>query len=156
MSIDASGMSDMLSSTTWLRQLASAASAEPSEDLKRYFRACDTDKTAEVIKRVNTLSQVVLPCPAKHEDGDVSVDQSMDPETVAQRREEAVKVYYRVLESVLLGEERRTGSCNMTSLISSNSFHTCLIACSFEVQHPPPPPPLSCHETSFPKSSPRL
>jgi len=141
LSIDGSaGMSETLSSSTWLRQLASTTLAEPSEDLKRYMRSCDTDKTEEVVSRVKELAQVVFPCPVKAEGQEASGSgggtegtESMDPETLLQRREEAVKVYYRVLEAVLLGEERRTGSCNMTTLLSSNSFHCCLLACSFEV-----------------------
>lgn len=46
---------------------------------------------------------------------------------------QGVKVYYRVLESMLKAEQDRTGRSNFASLLASVSFHKCLAACSFEV-----------------------
>ena len=45
---------------------------------------------------------------------------------------QGIKLYYRVLESMLKVEEQRTGTTNFTSLLGRNSFHKCLLACAFE------------------------
>lgn len=45
---------------------------------------------------------------------------------------QGIKLYYRVLESMLKVEEQRTGISNFTSLLGRNSFHKCLLACAFE------------------------
>lgn len=114
------GMTGALSSTAWLRELSSAVSVEPSKSLLRILRSCCPDKVDETVARVKELSEAVFP---DEDDGGI----------MSQRREEAVKVYYRVLEAVLLGEERRTGVANITGLLNSNSFHRCLLACAAEV-----------------------
>lgn len=44
-----------------------------------------------------------------------------------------MKVYYEVLEALLVREEKRTQQSNFTSLLTSNSFHQCLLACSAEI-----------------------
>lgn len=46
---------------------------------------------------------------------------------------QGVKLFYRVLESMLKAEQDRTGRCSFGSLLSSASFHKCLAACCFEV-----------------------
>ena len=46
---------------------------------------------------------------------------------------QGVKLFYRVLESMLKAEQDRTGRSNFGSLLSSASFHKCLAACCFEV-----------------------
>ena len=45
---------------------------------------------------------------------------------------QGIKLYYRVLESMLKVEEQRTGITNFTSLLGRSSFHKCLLACAFE------------------------
>lgn len=46
---------------------------------------------------------------------------------------QGVKLYYAVLEAMLIAEEGRTQQSNFTSLLSSNSFHKCLAGCAFEL-----------------------
>ena len=46
---------------------------------------------------------------------------------------QGVKLFYRVLESMLKAEQDRTGRSSFGSLLSSASFHKCLAACCFEV-----------------------
>ena len=46
---------------------------------------------------------------------------------------QAVKVYYKVLEALLVAEEMRTQQHDFTSLLTSSSFHQCLLACSAEI-----------------------
>ncbi len=48
-------------------------------------------------------------------------------------RAQGVKLYYRVLESMLRAEQDRTGRANFGALLGSASFHKCLAACAFEV-----------------------
>lgn len=46
---------------------------------------------------------------------------------------QGTKLYYRVLESMLKMEESRTGKRNFTALLTNDTFHTCLLACAFEM-----------------------
>ena len=46
---------------------------------------------------------------------------------------QGIKLYYKVLENMLKAEEMRTGKRNFTRLLSSDNFHKCLLACSFEM-----------------------
>ncbi len=45
---------------------------------------------------------------------------------------QGIKLYYHVLEAMLKGEEAQ-GRKSFTSLLESDSFHMCLIACAFEM-----------------------
>ena len=46
---------------------------------------------------------------------------------------QGVKLFYRVLQSMLKAEHDRTGRSDFGTLLSSASFHKCLAACCFEV-----------------------
>ena len=46
---------------------------------------------------------------------------------------QGVKLYYGVLEAMLVAEESRTQRSNFTSLLTSNYFHKCLAACAFQL-----------------------
>jgi retinoblastoma-like protein 1 len=49
-----------------------------------------------------------------------------------EREQEASKIYYRVLENIL-GAEEHHSSQGVELLLSSNTFHNCLLACASEV-----------------------
>jgi hypothetical protein len=59
--------------------------------------------------------------------------QLLTPAHAVERRDEAVKLYYRVLEAMLRGEAVASGTANFTPLLSSATFHTCLLSCAFEM-----------------------
>lgn len=42
-------------------------------------------------------------------------------------------MYYRVLEALLLAEEKRTGRSDLSAVLSNEPFHKALIALSFEI-----------------------
>ena len=46
---------------------------------------------------------------------------------------QGIKLYYRVLENMLRAEESRTGKKNFTFLLKNETFHKCLLACTFEM-----------------------
>lgn len=46
---------------------------------------------------------------------------------------QGLKLYFRVLEAMVRSESERKGRLSLTDLLTSRSFHTCLLACSFEV-----------------------
>ena len=113
-SSDGVSFSDAISCTSWLRDIAGSAEAAPTEGLLRFFRTCGgSDKTEEVKSRARLVEQVFPGSP--------------------ERQQDALKVYYRVLENVLEAEERRSSSQGVEGLLSSNSFHTCMLACASEV-----------------------
>ena len=42
-------------------------------------------------------------------------------------------MYFRVLENMLKAEEGRTGKKSFKVLLKNETFHKCLLACSFEM-----------------------
>ncbi len=50
-----------------------------------------------------------------------------------QRRLEALKLYYRVIGAMCRSEAQRLQNSNLTSLLSNERFHRCMIACSAEL-----------------------
>lgn len=53
-------------------------------------------------------------------------------------RVQGIKLYYRVLEAMLRAEDQRapdevSRAAAISSLLISNSFHKCLLACAFEL-----------------------
>lgn len=46
---------------------------------------------------------------------------------------QGIKLYYRVLENMLKAEEARSGKKDFTALLNNETFHKCLLACSFEM-----------------------
>jgi retinoblastoma-like protein 1 len=57
----------------------------------------------------------------------------MDNIWAEQRRLEALKLYYRVLESMCTAEAQILHATNLTSLLTNERFHRCMLACSAEL-----------------------
>ncbi|XP_061463572.1 retinoblastoma-associated protein isoform X2 [Rhineura floridana] len=51
----------------------------------------------------------------------------------SQRYRLGVRLYYRVMESILMSEEKRLSIHNFSKLLNTNIFHTSLLACALEV-----------------------
>ncbi|KAK9815768.1 hypothetical protein WJX72_009183 [[Myrmecia] bisecta] len=119
-----------MEATAWLRDMAANTPEQPSADLRQYFEVCDPDMGADVAARTAALADAVFPSsPPSAAPSYFMLHDSMYTE----RKQEGVMLYYRVLEAMLKAEEGRTGKTNFTTLLTSNSFHKCLLACAFEL-----------------------
>ncbi|KAI8547584.1 hypothetical protein RHMOL_Rhmol07G0207500 [Rhododendron molle] len=57
----------------------------------------------------------------------------MDSIWTKQRRLEALKLYYRVLQAMCTVEAQILQASNLTSLLTNERFHRCMLACSAEL-----------------------
>ncbi|KAM4620880.1 retinoblastoma-associated protein [Polymixia lowei] len=99
---------------------------QPSANLAMYFKNCTVDPTEEVLKRVETLGQAF----------GQRFGQAVGPRFVVlgkQRFTLGVRLYYRVMESMLKSEEKRLSVQNFSKLLNDSTFHTSLLACALEV-----------------------
>lgn len=123
-------ISETMSSVVWLKSVTAGVPAEPSAALQQHFAACGGDIGAVIVKRLNDMAHAVMPDPSS-KPGPM---QLLTPaHTGVERREEAVKLYYRVLESMLRMEQAASGARDFSALLRSSTFHACLLACSFEM-----------------------
>lgn len=136
-------------SLEWVKQLDSLPDA-PSAGLLEYFNAAslpgDQPTLAEIVsERVNTLAANVrystYPKLAKQLLPDMGVlntihgfsSSSSTDDTLSRTRRVAVGLFYAALEAILDRETSRLRSRKHRGLLSSEMFHRCLLACSFEV-----------------------
>ncbi|XP_024397296.1 retinoblastoma-related protein-like isoform X2 [Physcomitrium patens] len=119
-----------MTTAKWLRTVITPLAAEPSVELQLFFRSCDRDISADVKNRAHVLLDLIFS--AERGGGWQGVAGLMDvwPE---QRKLEAIKLYYKVLGAMCRSEEQRLHTHNLTSLLSNERFHRCMIACSAEL-----------------------
>ncbi|XP_019187612.1 PREDICTED: retinoblastoma-related protein-like [Ipomoea nil] len=140
-----------MSTATWLRTVIDPLPSKPSPELERFLSSCDRDVTADVIRRAQIILEAIFPSPsgpgstpaeecaaagAEAEAGSsVSLQSSnlMDNKWVEQRRSEAMKLYYRVLQAMCVAESQILRGNNLTSLLTNERFHRCMLACSAEL-----------------------
>ncbi|KAL4580604.1 hypothetical protein LXL04_016804 [Taraxacum kok-saghyz] len=58
---------------------------------------------------------------------------SIDNIRAEQRRLEALKLYYRVLQAMCIAESQIQHPNNLTYLLTNERFHQCMLACSAEL-----------------------
>ncbi|XP_015570805.2 retinoblastoma-related protein-like [Ricinus communis] len=117
----------------WLETVISPLPSKPSAELERMLGIHD-DKSIldEVMTRANVVLSALFPKRQTVSSlQDVNLMESMWSE---QRRSEALKLYYRVLESVCQSEAGKSNtSDHLSGLLSNERFHRCLLACSAEL-----------------------
>nr|GMD72812.1 retinoblastoma-related protein 1 isoform X1 [Ipomoea batatas] len=132
----ATPVSTAMSTAKWLRTVISPLPAKPSVELEKFFSLCDRDITADVIRRAQIILETVFPCsgPAEHcLAGSLQSTNLMDNTWAEQRRSEALKLYYRVLQAMCIAESEILHAKNLTSLLTNERFHRCMLACSAEL-----------------------
>uniref|UniRef100_A0A8D0CDR9 Retinoblastoma-associated protein n=1 Tax=Scleropages formosus TaxID=113540 RepID=A0A8D0CDR9_SCLFO len=109
-----------------LKVILSSASGQPSDTLNTFFKNCTVDPSEEITNRVEHLgkafSQRFAEC----------VGQQC-VEIGCQRFSLGVRLYYRVMESILKSEEKRLSVQNFSILLNNSTFHISLLACALEV-----------------------
>ncbi|XP_060640827.2 retinoblastoma-associated protein [Anolis sagrei] len=109
-----------------LVMILNSASDKPSENLISYFNNCTVNPTHDVVERIENLGRVFKERFAE------AVGQRC-AEIGSQRYRLGVRLYYRVMESILKSEEKRLSIHNFSKLLNNNIFHASLLACSLEV-----------------------
>ncbi|XP_060087784.1 retinoblastoma-associated protein [Heteronotia binoei] len=109
-----------------LKMTLSSASDEPSDNLISYFNNCTANPTQDILERVENLG-----CVFKQKFAE-AVGQGCI-EIGSQRYRLGVRLYYRVMESILKSEEKRLSIHNFSKLLNNSIFHISLLACALEV-----------------------
>ncbi|KAL6661040.1 hypothetical protein ACP70R_000424 [Stipagrostis hirtigluma subsp. patula] len=128
-------VSTAMTTAKWLRSTITPLPSKPSGELLRFFSACDKDVTDEITRRAGIILGAIF---TSSSFGDrictnVRSTNRMDAIWTEQRKMEALKLYYRVLESMCRAESQILSGNNLTSLLSNERFHRCMIACSAEL-----------------------
>ncbi|XP_038617485.1 retinoblastoma-associated protein [Tachyglossus aculeatus] len=109
-----------------LMMILNTASDQPSENLISYFNNCTVNPKESILKRVETIGCIFK---AKFAE---TVGQGCI-EIGSQRYKLGVRLYYRVMESMLKSEEERLSIQNFSKLLNDNTFHTSLLASAVEI-----------------------
>lgn len=137
----ATPISEAMGASAWLRGVTSTLAAEPSPALQRMFAVCEGVDPGEVIKaRAQEMVAAALP---QEQPSAPSPFPLLQPQLHTERRTEALKLYYYVLEAVLGSESAAmtahygAGSpaarAAISNLLTSAKFHKGLMACCLEV-----------------------
>ncbi|CAO2202730.1 unnamed protein product [Urochloa humidicola] len=130
-------VSTAMTTAKWLRTTITPLPSKPSGELLRFFSACDKDLTEDITHRAGIILGAIFTSSSFGERICTNVRSAnrMDAIWTEQRKMEALKLYYRVLESMCRAESQiLSGSGNnLTSLLSNERFHRCMIACSAEL-----------------------
>ncbi|KAF7824755.1 Retinoblastoma-related protein 1 [Senna tora] len=132
----ATPVSTAMTTAKWLRTFISPLASKPSPDLERFLASCDRDVTSDVVSRAQIILQAIFPSSPLGERCVTRSLQSanlMDNVWAEQRRLEALKLYYRVLEAMCRAEAQILHVTNLTSLLTNERFHRCMLACAAEL-----------------------
>lgn len=114
------------SSLTDLRATLEEASHMPSQELIRFWHSCQRNPQ----NRIQSQLIAVQDCFIKgFNDAAVSEDSNISIQIFVLTK----KLYYRVMEAMLLAEEKRLSCSDFSALLNSKAFHISLMACSLEV-----------------------
>ncbi|WOG90025.1 hypothetical protein DCAR_0209266 [Daucus carota subsp. sativus] len=134
--IAATPVSTAMTTAKWLRDVICPLPSKPSPDLESFLSKCDRNVSHDVVRRASVILEAIFPSSSQ---GDRSVTGSlqstnlMDNIWAEQRRLEAVKLYYRVLQAMCTAEAQILNANNLTSLLTNERFHRCMLACSAEL-----------------------
>ncbi|KAJ1413475.1 Retinoblastoma-associated protein, B-box [Sesbania bispinosa] len=132
----ATPVSTAMTTAKWLRTVISPLPSRPSQELERFLTSCDKDVTSDVVHRAQIILQAIFPSSPLGErcvTGNLQSANLMDNIWAEQRRLEALKLYYRVLEAMCRAEAQILHATNLTSLLTNERFHRCMLACSAEL-----------------------
>ncbi|XP_020254515.1 retinoblastoma-related protein-like isoform X2 [Asparagus officinalis] len=115
----------------WLRTVISPLPSKPSAELEHFFSLCNGDVTSHVIRRANVILEAIFPSNSFGER--LPTTNLMDNTWAEERKSEALKLYYRVLETICKAESKLQNGNNLPSLLSNERFHRCMLACSAEL-----------------------
>ncbi|KAL3695441.1 hypothetical protein R1sor_009517 [Riccia sorocarpa] len=129
----ATPVSVTMSTLKWLRTVISPLPAEPSLELQQYLRSCDHDINVDVTHRARVLLEGIFSTAGGSKLRICKGSVVQDSGWAEQRRQEALKLYYKVLTGMCKAESQRLANKNLSPLLTNERFHRCMIACSAEL-----------------------
>ncbi|GAB2234355.1 hypothetical protein Droror1_Dr00003603 [Drosera rotundifolia] len=125
-----------MTTAKWLRTVISPLPSTPSAQLGKIFSSYDKSITNDVIRRAQIILEAIFPNSALGEccaTGNIPNADLMDNIWAQQRRTEALKLYYKVLEAIFTAEAQSSQGNNLAPLLTNERFHRCMLACSAEL-----------------------
>lgn len=146
-----------MTTASWLRTVVAPSPAEPGPELLQHLQACRRDLTGDVVARTTAVSEQIFAFVAHHTSTDSSSPALAAAETASGetppaaatggrgassaydatwpelRRQETVKLYYRVLGRLCSAEAERVRGQDLTALLANERFHRSLLACCAEL-----------------------
>ncbi|KAK8938383.1 Retinoblastoma-related protein [Platanthera zijinensis] len=128
-------VSTTMTTAKWLREVISPFPSIPSSDLQHFLASCDIDLTSSITHRASIILEAIFPSQfgERRIPGNLQGSNPMDSVWSEQRKLESAKLYYRVLEAICKAESQRLSGNNLTSLLSNERFHRCMLACAAEL-----------------------
>ncbi|XP_029122241.1 retinoblastoma-related protein isoform X2 [Elaeis guineensis] len=129
-------VSTAMTTAKWLRDVISPLPPKPSAELERFLSSCHRDVTNEIIRRANVILEAVFSSNSFGErciSGSIQSIDVIDRTWAQERKMEALKLYYRILEAICRAESQLLKTNNLSSLLSNERFHRCMLACSSEL-----------------------
>ena len=129
-------VSTAMTTAKWLRNVISPRPPKPTTELELFLSSCDKDVTNEITRRANIILEAIFPSNSIAErlvSGNLQSTSLVDNVWAEQRKLEAMKLYYRVLESICRAESQILNGNNLTPLLSNERFHRCMLACAAEL-----------------------
>ncbi|KAL3655900.1 Retinoblastoma-related protein 1 [Castilleja foliolosa] len=126
--ITATPVSTAMTTAKWLRTVIAPLPSKPSVELERFMSSCDRDVTTDVTRRAQIILDAIFPSSGPGQNASL-----MDNIWAEQRRMEAMKLYFRVLQAICTAESQILNGNNLTSLLTNERFHRCMLACSAEL-----------------------
>ncbi|KAL3500942.1 hypothetical protein ACH5RR_035391 [Cinchona calisaya] len=131
----ATPVSTAMTTAKWLRTVITPLPSKPSLELERFLSSCDRDVTADVVRRSQIILEAIFPScvPGEYSAAGIQTTNLMDNIWAEQRRLEALKLYLRVLLAMCMADSQILHATNLTSLLTNERFHRCMLACSAEL-----------------------
>ncbi|XP_008797098.2 retinoblastoma-related protein-like isoform X2 [Phoenix dactylifera] len=129
-------VSTAMTTAKWLRDVISPLPPKPSAELERFLSSCHRDVTNEITRRANVILEAVFSSNSFGErcvSGSIQSVDVIDRTWAKERKMEALKLYYRILEAICRAESQLLKTNNLSSLLSNERFHRCMLACSSEL-----------------------
>ncbi|XP_020261207.1 retinoblastoma-related protein isoform X2 [Asparagus officinalis] len=101
-------VSAAMTTAKWLRDVISPLPSKPSSELQCFLSACDKDLTADVTRRATIILAAIFPSSTfeRSMPGSLQSANLMDSIWAEQRKMEAMKLYFRVLEAMCRAESQ--------------------------------------------------
>ncbi|CAN8269422.1 unnamed protein product [Cochlearia groenlandica] len=132
----ATPVSTAMTTAKWLRNVICPLLPKPSPGLEHFLKSCDRDITSDIKRRAHIILEAIFPNSSLGDrcaGGSLQPVNLMDDIWAEQRRSEAIKLYYRVLEAMCKAEAQILHVNNLNSLLTNERFHRCMLACSAEL-----------------------
>nr|AFJ64573.1 retinoblastoma-related protein [Brassica juncea] len=134
--LTATPVSTAMTTAKWLRTVICPLLPKPSPGLEHFLKSCDRDITTDITRRAHVILEAIFPNSSLGDrcaGGSLQPVNLMDDIWAQQRRLEAVKLYFRVLEAMCKAEAQILHANNLNSLLTNERFHRCMLACSAEL-----------------------